>query len=150
MRAVRQACGETFEEVHDFLKSEAFPVVLKPTDSGMWQIHLSLCHLCILRSHCSSSYWYAQIQQTNDKIQHVYITTAGSDGVKLCHSMEEAKSHFNHLLTVEAVNGGYNTQVLCQEFLRGKEYVVDHVSRKYSRELSFLLCSLFIIIFDIT
>ena len=66
------------------------------------------------------------------------ITTAGSDGVKLCHSMEEAKSHFNHLLTVEAVNGGYNTQVLCQEFLRGKEYVVDHVSRKYLG--TFLCC----------
>ena len=87
MRAVRQACGEKFEEVEAFLSSETFPVVLKPTDS------------------------------------------AGSDGVKLCHSMEEAKEHFNHLLTVEAVNGGYNTQVLCQEFLRGKEYVVDHVSR---------------------
>ena len=43
--------------------------------------------------------------------------------------MEEAREHFHHLLTVEAVNGGYNTQVLCQEFLRGKEYVVDHVSR---------------------
>ena len=43
--------------------------------------------------------------------------------------MEEAKAHFHHLLTVEAVNGGYNTQVLCQEFLSGKEYVVDHVSR---------------------
>jgi biotin carboxylase len=55
--------------------------------------------------------------------------SAGSDGVKLCNSMEEAKEHFHHLLTVEAVNGGYNTQVLCQEFLRGKEYVVDHVSR---------------------
>ncbi|KAL3807208.1 hypothetical protein ACHAXA_011015 [Cyclostephanos tholiformis] len=87
MRAVRQACGSTFEEVEDFLRRESIPVVLKPTDS------------------------------------------AGSDGVKLCHSMEEAKEHFQHLLTVEAVNGGYNTQVLCQEFLRGKEYVVDHVSR---------------------
>eukprot|EP00571_Detonula_confervacea_P012019 CAMPEP_0172305252 /NCGR_PEP_ID=MMETSP1058-20130122/6570_1 /TAXON_ID=83371 /ORGANISM="Detonula confervacea, Strain CCMP 353" /LENGTH=965 /DNA_ID=CAMNT_0013016783 /DNA_START=201 /DNA_END=3098 /DNA_ORIENTATION=+ len=87
MRAVRQACGETFEEVEDFLKSETFPVVLKPTDS------------------------------------------AGSDGVKLCESMEEAKTHFHHLLSVEAVNGGYNTKVLCQEFLRGKEYVIDHVSR---------------------
>ena len=54
--------------------------------------------------------------------------SAGSDGVKLCHSIDEAQKHFEHLLKVEAVNGGYNTQVLCQEFLRGKEYVVDHVS----------------------
>ncbi len=55
--------------------------------------------------------------------------SAGSDGVKLCSSINEAKEHFQYLLTVEAVNGGRNTQVLCQEFLSGKEYVVDHVSR---------------------
>jgi biotin carboxylase len=55
--------------------------------------------------------------------------SAGSDGVKLCHNIEEAKEHFHHLFEVEAVNGGYNTEVLCQEFLRGKEYVVDQVSR---------------------
>ncbi len=55
--------------------------------------------------------------------------SAGSDGVKLCHNFEEAKVHFHHLLEVEAVNGGMNTEVLCQEFLRGKEYVVDQVSR---------------------
>lgn len=87
MRAVRQACGSKFDEVEAFLKTEQFPVVLKPTDS------------------------------------------AGSDGVKLCQTFEEAQEHFEHLLTVEAVNGGYNTEVLCQEFLRGKEYVVDCVSR---------------------
>ena len=79
LRAVRQACGETFSEVEEFLRTEEYPVVLKPTDS------------------------------------------AGSDGVKLCNTFEEAKEHFEHLLTVEAVNGGYNTKVLCQEFLRGKE-----------------------------
>ena len=37
--------------------------------------------------------------------------SAGSDGVKLCQSLAEAKEHFHHLLTVEAINGGYNTQV---------------------------------------
>ena len=79
LRAVRQACGEKFSEVEEFLRTEEYPVVLKPTDS------------------------------------------AGSDGVKLCESFEEAKEHFEHLLTVEAVNGGYNEKVLCQEFLKGKE-----------------------------
>jgi len=87
MRSVRQAAGSKWEHVVDFLETEQYPVVLKPTDS------------------------------------------AGSDGVKLCHNIEEAKEHFHHLLQVEAVNGGYNTEVLCQEFLRGKEYVVDQVSR---------------------
>lgn len=55
--------------------------------------------------------------------------SAGTDGVKLCHDFEEAKQHFELLFEVEAVNGGYNTEVLCQEFLRGKEYVIDSVSR---------------------
>lgn len=87
LRSVRQAGGTKWEEVEPFLKTEGFPVVLKPTES------------------------------------------AGSDGVKLCHSMEEAKEHFNLLMKSQMVNGGDCPAVLCQEFLQGKEYVVDHVSR---------------------
>jgi biotin carboxylase len=79
LRSVRQACGEKFSEVEEFLRTEEYPVVLKPTDS------------------------------------------AGSDGVKLCQNFDEARDHFEYLLTVEAVNGGFNTKVLCQEFLKGKE-----------------------------
>ena len=55
--------------------------------------------------------------------------SAGSDGVKLCHNFDEAREHFQRILEVEAVNGGFSTEVLCQEFLKGKEYVVDTVSR---------------------
>jgi hypothetical protein len=55
--------------------------------------------------------------------------SAGSDGVKLCHSFSEAKEHFHKLMKSQMVNGGECPAVLCQEFLRGKEYVVDHVSR---------------------
>lgn len=87
VRSVRQAAGSKWSDVEGFLRSETFPVVLKPTDS------------------------------------------AGSDGVKLCHDIGEAKEHFHNLFETEAVNGGFNTEVLCQEFLRGKEYVVDTVSR---------------------
>lgn len=57
------------------------------------------------------------------------VESAGSDGVKLCHSFEEAKEHFEVLMQSQMVNGGECPSVLCQEFLRGKEYVVDHVSR---------------------
>ena len=57
------------------------------------------------------------------------IESAGSDGVKLCHNFEEAKEHFHILMKSQMVNGGDCPAVLCQEFLRGKEYVVDHVSR---------------------
>ena len=87
LRAVRQAGGAKFEEVEKFLKTESYPVVLKPVES------------------------------------------AGSDGVKLCHTFEEAKDHFHVLMDSQMVNGGDCPAVLCQEFLRGKEYVVDHVSR---------------------
>jgi biotin carboxylase len=55
--------------------------------------------------------------------------SAGSDGVKLCHNFNEAKEHFELLMKSQMVNGGNCPSVLCQEFLRGKEYVVDHVSR---------------------
>jgi hypothetical protein len=55
--------------------------------------------------------------------------SAGSDGVKLCRTMDEAKEHFDLLMSSQSVNGGQNSAVLCQEFLRGNEYIVDHVSR---------------------
>ncbi|MEO0444978.1 MAG: ATP-grasp domain-containing protein, partial [Verrucomicrobiota bacterium] len=55
--------------------------------------------------------------------------SAGSDGVQLCHSYEEAKDHFHTLMNSQMINGGACGAVLCQEFLQGKEYVVDHVSR---------------------
>ena len=86
MRAVRQAGSDKFEDVEEFLRTESYPIVLKPTES------------------------------------------AGSDGVKLCPNFEEAKDHFHQLMNSQLVNGGDCGQVLCQEFLRGKEYVVDHVS----------------------
>jgi biotin carboxylase len=87
LRSVRQAGGDKFEDVEAFLKTEKYPVVLKPIES------------------------------------------AGSDGVKLCHSFEEAKEHFDVLMKSQMVNGGECPAVLCQEFLKGKEYVVDQVSR---------------------
>jgi len=88
MRSVRQAGSDKFEDVEAFLKTESYPLVVKPTES------------------------------------------AGSDGVKLCHSFEEAKDHFNLLMHKQLVNGGACPAVLCQEFLRGSEYIVDHVSRE--------------------
>lgn len=86
MRSVRQSGSDKFEDVEQFLRTESYPIVLKPTES------------------------------------------AGSDGVKLCPSYEEAKDHFHQLMSSQLVNGGDCGMVLCQEFLRGKEYVVDHVS----------------------
>jgi phosphoribosylamine-glycine ligase len=87
LRSVRQAGSDKFEDVEHFLKTEPFPVVLKPVES------------------------------------------AGSDGVKLCYTFDEAKEHFETLMESQMVNGGGCPAVLCQEFLKGKEYVIDHVSR---------------------
>lgn len=86
LRSVRQAGSSIFEEVESFLRSEPYPIVLKPTES------------------------------------------AGSDGVKLCYNFDEAKDHFNVLMNSQMVNGGECPAVLCQEFLKGKEYVVDQTS----------------------
>jgi biotin carboxylase len=55
--------------------------------------------------------------------------SAGTEGVKLCHKIQEATEHFNKLTGSEMLNGEVCSDVLCQEFLRGAEYVVDHVSR---------------------
>ena len=57
------------------------------------------------------------------------LDSAGSDGVMLCHTEEEAKAHFSSIIGKEMVNGGICEYVLCQEFLIGREYVVDMVSR---------------------
>lgn len=54
---------------------------------------------------------------------------AGSEGVKLCNSFGEAKQHFGALMNSQLQAGVAFPAVLCQEFLRGKEYVIDHVSR---------------------
>jgi len=55
--------------------------------------------------------------------------SCGSDGVKKCMSIEEAESHFELLMRSQKKAGAENGAVICQEFLAGQEYVVDHVSR---------------------
>jgi hypothetical protein len=57
------------------------------------------------------------------------VESAGSDGVKLCRTVEEARDHFDLLMTSQRKCGAQGAAVLLQEFLRGKEYIVDHVSR---------------------
>jgi len=57
------------------------------------------------------------------------VESAGSEGVKLCMSREEAKDHFELLMNSQRIVGAQGAAVICQEFLKGKEYVIDHVSR---------------------
>jgi hypothetical protein len=85
LRSVRRQGGSKFSDLEPFLRSETYPVVLKPIDS------------------------------------------AGSDGVKLCHTFEEAKDR-TPSWAGNAVNGGANW-CSCSGIPQGKEYVVDHSSR---------------------
>merc|ERR1711988_1843894 len=55
--------------------------------------------------------------------------SCGSDGVKKCNTIEEAEAHFDLLMRPQKKAGAQDGAVICQEFLAGQEYVVDHVSR---------------------
>eukprot|EP00927_Polykrikos_kofoidii_P086269 TRINITY_DN9616_c0_g1_i1.p1 TRINITY_DN9616_c0_g1~~TRINITY_DN9616_c0_g1_i1.p1 ORF type:complete len:507 (+),score=74.56 TRINITY_DN9616_c0_g1_i1:58-1578(+) len=57
------------------------------------------------------------------------VESAGSDGVMLCQTLADTRSHFELLLNSQRRVGSQNASVLVQEFLKGDEYVVDHVSR---------------------
>jgi biotin carboxylase len=55
--------------------------------------------------------------------------SCGSDGVKKCSTIQEAEAHFELLMRSQKKAGAQDCAVICQEFLAGQEYVVDHVSR---------------------
>jgi len=54
--------------------------------------------------------------------------SAGSDGVYIAKTIGEATEAFQRILGAADVFGEVNQTVLMQEFLKGKEYVVDSVS----------------------
>jgi len=66
------------------------------------------------------------------------VESCGSDGVKLCKTIEEAEEHFNLLMTGQRKLGAQGAAVLCQEFLQGKEYVVDFVTRDGEHKCTFV------------
>ena len=57
------------------------------------------------------------------------VDSAGSDGVTLCTSMDDAKKAFGDIIGKVNALGIVNEQLLVQEYLEGTEYVVDMVSR---------------------
>jgi len=57
------------------------------------------------------------------------VQSAGTDDVFLCDDIDEAKIAFQKIFGKRNGLGAINDSVLAQEFLRGKEYVVDQVSR---------------------
>lgn len=57
------------------------------------------------------------------------LDSAGSDNVACCRDMTRLKAMFDKIMGKENVLGQINKAVVLQEFLKGKEYVVDTVSR---------------------
>lgn len=55
--------------------------------------------------------------------------SAGSDGVTLCHTMDQALAAVDALLGAVNLLGHVNRNVLLQHYLVGREWVVDTVSR---------------------
>lgn len=63
------------------------------------------------------------------------VQSAGSDDVFLCSNIEEAVTAFGRIHMKQNGLGLTNESVLVQEFLVGKEYVVDKVSRDGEHKL---------------
>lgn len=57
------------------------------------------------------------------------VESAGTDHVYLCHDLDEAIYAFSQIMGKMNGIGILNECVLVQEFLRGKEYVIDKVSK---------------------
>eukprot|EP00457_Paulinella_chromatophora_P002954 gb/GEZN01002959.1/.p1 GENE.gb/GEZN01002959.1/~~gb/GEZN01002959.1/.p1 ORF type:complete len:566 (+),score=80.81 gb/GEZN01002959.1/:27-1700(+) len=55
--------------------------------------------------------------------------SAGSDGVYLCTTVDEVRKRFDQVLGATNLLGSANAYIVLQEFLEGKEYVIDSVSR---------------------
>lgn len=56
------------------------------------------------------------------------LSSAGSDGVKICHSVDDVLYAFNIIMNTNDVFNTTNQKVMVQQFLDGQEYIVNTVS----------------------
>eukprot|EP00808_Paulinella_micropora_P019776 g44843.t1 len=66
----------------------------------------------------------------NFKIVIKPVSSGGNDGVCVCTNTEDVRQKFGVLMGNKNLLGKINSEVVLQEFLEGKEYVVDCVSRE--------------------
>lgn len=99
-------------------------------DKKLQQELVKAAGLRSVRQACGTKLCEIQEFLRNERMPVVVkpVESAGSDGVKLCHSIEEAETHFQLLMKSQQRVGAQGAAVLCQEFLKGKEYVIDCVS----------------------
>ncbi|MCQ2078867.1 MAG: ATP-grasp domain-containing protein [archaeon] len=57
-----------------------------------------------------------------------FSESAGTVGVKVCGSIEEAESHYRHMMTIPNGLGTDDHTVLIQEYIGGTEYIVNTLS----------------------
>lgn len=55
------------------------------------------------------------------------LSSAGSDGVKICNNIAEITDAFNGIINVSDIFDEINTIVMVQQFLDGQEYIFSRV-----------------------
>jgi hypothetical protein len=103
LRAPKQACAREWSEVVEFLQQQQSDGS-SSTTLGMDEI---LAHPIVLKP----------------------LRSAGSDQIFKVHTVSQASAAFAAIMGRENVFGCKNDAVLVQEFLEGKEYIVDTVSK---------------------
>jgi len=68
------------------------------------------------------------------------VQSSGTDGVYLCASRDELQRRFHELVGHENMLGEVNEAVVVQEYLRGREYVVDTVTHNGHHKVVALWC----------
>lgn len=83
-----------------------------------------------VREACGKTYSEVSAFVENESLPIVVkpVESCGSEGVKICRTKNEVQDHFTLLMEGQRKVGAQGAAVLCQEFLTGTEYVVDHVS----------------------
>ncbi|MDE1485748.1 ATP-grasp domain-containing protein [Xenorhabdus bovienii] len=56
------------------------------------------------------------------------VQSAGTDGVFICHDIQQAEQAFAAIKSKNDLFGNQNHEVLCQEFLEGEEFVVNGIA----------------------
>ena len=57
------------------------------------------------------------------------LSSAGSDGVKICNNIAEITDAFNGIINISDIFNEINTIVMVQQYLDGQEYIVNTVSQ---------------------
>lgn len=109
--------GEAGVELSDALSEELGLLsngtsVKNRRDKKVQQELVKAAGLRSVRQACGSKFEEVQTFLESEEYPVILkpLDSAGSDGVKLCRTFEEAKQHFHHLMQLELVNGG-----MCQK-----------------------------------